>query len=69
MELKNNTSQISVAFDYLQGKISLKQFTEALNSWQWGYNLMEWKKEKLWQQILESPPDDLEVVFTFYDSY
>ena len=68
--IKKQYNQISVAFDYLQGKISLKQFTEALNSWQWGYNLMAWKKEEeLWQQILESPPDDLEVVFTFYDSY
>ena len=68
--IKKQYRQISVAFDYLQNKISLKQFTDALNSWQWMFTLEGWKKEEeLWQQILESPPDDLKIVFEFYDSY
>lgn len=68
--IKKQYKQISIAFDYLQNKISLKHFIEVLNGWQWSYNLERWKKEEeLWQQILESPPDDLKVVFEFYDSY
>lgn len=60
-------THLQFAIDFCENKISLHEFLEALCIWEQG-----WSKEQNSQTdkgIKETPPEDLEWCFEFYDSY
>ena len=61
--------QFLSAIDYLLGDIDLSDFIDFLTIWRSSfYTERDKKTEDILLKILESPPDDLEVGFYFYDS-
>lgn len=62
--------QLLSAIDYLLGNIDLSDFIDFLTMWRSSFYAERDKEtEDILLKILESPPDDLEVGFYFYDSY
>ena len=62
--------QLLSAMDYLLGNIDLSDFIDFLTMWRSSFYAERDKEtEDILLKILESPPDDLEVGFYFYDSY
>lgn len=62
--------QLLSAIDYLLGNIDLSDFIDFLTMWRSSFYAERDKEtEDILLKILESPPDDLELGFYFYDSY
>ena len=68
--IRTQYAQFLSAIDYLLGDIDLSDFIDFLTMWRSSFYAEKDKQtEDILLQILESPPDDLEVGFYFYDSY
>ena len=68
--VRTQYAQFLSAIDYLLGNIDLSDFIDFLTIWRSSfYTERDKKTEDILLEILESPPDDLELGFYFYDSY
>lgn len=68
--IREQYAQFLSAIDYLLGDINLSDFIDFLTMWRSSFYAEKDKQtEDILLQILESPPDDLELGFYFYDSY
>lgn len=68
--IRTQYAQFLSAIDYLLGDIDLSDFIDFLTMWRSSfYTERDKKTEDILLKILESPPDDLELGFYFYDSY
>ena len=65
--IRTELTRLQFAIDFCENKISLHEFLEALCIWE-----ESWKRKQNSQadeRIEETPPEDLEWCFEFYDSY
>ena len=68
--IRTQYAQFLSAMDYLLGDIDLSDFIDFLTMWRSSFYAERDKEtEDILLEILESPPDDLELGFYFYDSY
>lgn len=69
-QIREQYTQLLSAIDYLLGNIDLSDFIDFLTMWRSSFYAEKDKQtEDILLKILESPPDDLELGFYFYDSY
>lgn len=69
--IRDEYKKIQFAKDFCEDSITLYEFLYMLFIWQSGWRMQDGINKKLmdWFEMNESPPEDLEWSFEFYDSY
>lgn len=71
--IRNQINRILFALDFCNEKISFDEFMEALRIWEDDWKRLDNYSMDLilykWFETHDSPPEDLEWCFKFYDSY
>lgn len=68
--IRRQRARLQAALDYVDHNINLEEFIEFLSLWHSSYyEKSDANTEDILTEILESPPDDLETIFYFLDSY